>query len=108
MNTLWVWTIIFGAGIITYALRLSFVLLLGRLNVPEVLIRGLRYVPPAVLSALVLPAFVYQGTELSLTWQNPRLVAGAVAAVVAWRTGNIILTLVVGMAALWAWQWAIL
>jgi branched-subunit amino acid transport protein len=35
---------------------------------------------------------------------NGRLVAGAIAALVAWRTRNVFLTIAVGMAALWSAQ----
>jgi branched-subunit amino acid transport protein len=39
---------------------------------------------------------------------NTRLVAGALAALVAWRTKNVLLTIGVGMAALWILQAAML
>lgn len=96
---------ILGAAVVTYALRLSFVLLLGRVTLPEIVVRALRFVPAAVLSALVLPALVYRGTTLALSPSNPRLLAGLIAAVVAWRTNNILLTISVGMASLWLITW---
>jgi branched-subunit amino acid transport protein len=60
--------------------------------------RILRQIPPAVLAALVLPALVRPGGDFDL-WQ-PRLLAGVVAGLVSWKTRNIGLTLVVGMAVL--------
>ena len=35
---------------------------------------------------------------------NPRLLAGIIAALVAWRTRNTMLTILAGMAALWIVQ----
>ena len=105
MTSLCIWTMIFGGALVTYALRLSFILLLERLTLPDLVIRALRYVPAAVLSALVWPALVYKGTTLYISYENPRLLAGLVAAVVAWRTGNILLTISMGMASLWLLQW---
>ena len=32
MTSLWIWTMIFGGALVTYALRLSFILLLERLT----------------------------------------------------------------------------
>ncbi|HVM41632.1 MAG TPA: AzlD domain-containing protein, partial [Acidimicrobiia bacterium] len=60
--------------------------------------RLLRQIPPAALASIVVPALVRPGGELGL-WQ-PRLAAGLLAGLVAWRTRNVALTLVVGMAAL--------
>ena len=98
MNGLW-WLIL-GMGAITYALRLLPIALSGRGELPPLMRRGLRMVPAAVLSALIVPdLLVHDAPTLSLV--NPRLFAGLSAVLVAWRTRNIALTLLVGMAALW-------
>lgn len=60
--------------------------------------------PAAVLSAIVLPELVIQDGALAVTPANPRLLAGIVAILVAWRTKNILLTLISGMATLWILQ----
>lgn len=99
-----IWLIILGMGAITFALRYSFIALSGRLELPPTLRRALRFVPAAVLSALVLPALVYSSGELFLSVANDRLVAGLTALVVAWRSKSILLTLLVGMVALWLLQ----
>src|SRR2546426_787043 len=80
-----------------FALPLTFVALV----VPAVR-RALRFVPPAVLTALAAPAMIRPagGVDLSLT--NLHLVAGSVAALVAWKTRSALLTIAVGMAMLWA------
>ncbi len=93
------WTAIVLAGIGTYAMRASFLAAAHRLvDLPPTTTRVLRQIPPAVLAALVLPALVRPEATLDL-WQ-PRLLAGALAAFVSWRTKSIALTLVVGMAVL--------
>nr|WP_157502184.1 AzlD domain-containing protein [Halobacterium sp. CBA1126] len=87
----------------TYALRVSFIALFGRLDdVPPRVERVLSYVPPAVLAALVLPELVLSDGALAVSLGNDRLLAGAIAAVVAWRTEDMLATVVVGMAALYA------
>jgi branched-subunit amino acid transport protein len=92
-----VWWVILAGGLITYAIRLSFILALERLNVPGWFTRGLRYVPPAVLSAILVPELAGWNGRIDLTWNNPQLLAGALAALVAWRTKNVVLTLAVGL-----------
>ena len=98
------WLIIIGMGIITYAIRLSLIVLLGRVGVPVIVQRALRFVPPAVLSAIIFPELLRPGGTLDISPGNARLIAGVVAALVAWRTKNVILTIAVGMAALWILQ----
>lgn len=94
--------VILAAGLGTFALRYSFIYLLGRVHMPVPLRRAMRFVPAAVLAALVLPALVLtpQGAPAS-TALNPRLLAGVVAALVMWRSRRMPLSLVAGMGTLW-------
>lgn len=97
MSTVWTTIILAGAG--TYALRASFLAAARRLvDLPPMAERILRQIPPAVLAALVVPALVRPDGDFDL-WQ-PRLLAGVIAALVSWRTRNIALTLITGMAVL--------
>jgi branched-subunit amino acid transport protein len=101
VSPIWPAIVISGAG--TYAMRASFLGIAHRMaTVPPVLSRVLRQIPPAALAAIVLPALLRPEGRLDLL--QPRLLAGAVAALVAWRTRNVGLTLVVGMALLAALQ----
>lgn len=96
------WTIVV-ASVGTYLIRGSFLWLHGRIAIPPAIECGLRYVPPAVLAALTVPAVVTPRGTVDLA--APELLAGAIAAVVAWRTRSITATLVVGLAALWTTAW---
>lgn len=95
------WAVVLVAGVGTFAFRLSFILLFGRLDeIPPRLAFLLRFVPAAVLAALVGPAIVAPG-GVPLAVAPPRLLAGAVAVLVAWRTGSLFATIGVGMVTLW-------
>jgi branched-subunit amino acid transport protein len=96
--------LIVGMGVVTYAIRLSLILLLGRFNVPPFVQRALRFVPPAVLSALIVPELLMPGGTLMVALGNPRLLAGALAGAVAWKSKNVLLAIAVGMVALWTLQ----
>jgi branched-subunit amino acid transport protein len=98
------WLTIISMGLVTYALRLSLIALLGRFEMPPLISRALRFVPPAVLSAIILPELLQPGGKLNLSLGNARLLAGLFAMVVAWRTRNVLLTVAVGMLGLWALQ----
>jgi len=101
-GTLWLTILGIGAG--TFALRLSFIHLWGRLRLPPVCMRALHYVPSAVLAALVVPALARHGGHLELTPDNLRLLAGTAAALAAWYTRSVLVTLGIGMVGLWVLQ----
>lgn len=103
-----IWGVIVAIGIATFAIRLSFIALFGRIDdIPTLLERALRYVPPAVLAALVLPAFVTVGA--GATGVEPaKLVAGGIATAVAWRTEDVFATMVAGMGTLWVVRFLVL
>lgn len=95
MSRVWVAVVLSGIG--TYAMRASFLVFAHRLaEVPPGVQRLLRQIPPAALASIVLPALLRPAGELDLA--QPRLLAGIVAALVAWKTRNIALTLLAGMA----------
>jgi len=95
-----IWLVMLIGGILTFGMRLSFIYLLGRMEVPGGVRRALRFVPPAVLSALILPELVIPAGRLDLGLDNHRWLAGLIAVLVAWRTRSILLTMLVGMAVL--------
>ncbi|SDG24150.1 Branched-chain amino acid transport protein [Halorubrum xinjiangense] len=102
------WVAIVVIGAITYGIRLSFIHLFGQIDgVPTRLQRPLRYVPPAVLAALVLPSLVTLRPSVAATLFDERLIAGAVAGVVAWRTENVFATIATGMATLWLFRFVV-
>jgi branched-subunit amino acid transport protein len=105
-SSLVVWLVILAIGVGTFAIRLSFIELFGRIDdVPPRVERALRYVPPAVLAALVAPQLVIADGAVALHPANGRLLAGTIAAIVSWRTENLVLTLLAGMAAIWAFEY---
>ncbi len=104
MSETTLWLTILGAGLCTWLLRLSFIEAWQWLTVPALLNRALRYVPPAVMAALVVPALVRSGGAIDLSPNNLRLLAGIAAALVAWYSRNVLLTLATGMGSLWLLQ----
>ena len=95
------WVVILGGMAATYAPRASFIVFVPPQRMPAWFRRGLRFVAPAVLAGLVATELVGTGEALNLPLGYPRLMAGALAALVAWRSRNTWLTILAGMAALW-------
>ena len=104
MDSLSIWLFFIVLAIGTFALRLSFIYLFGKVEMPGWLRRALRFVPASVLAALVFPALTYPNGALDVSLGNIRLLAGIGGALVAWRTKNVVWTIVVGMVLFWALQ----
>lgn len=102
--------LITGMMLVTFIPRYGVMALLGRIEMPGRVFRALRFVPPAVLSAIILPAVLLNSEDgrLDIALTNSFLIAGIVAGLVAWRSKNLLLTIVVGMAALWVWRWLLM
>lgn len=99
------WLVIIGMGAITYGLRAASLLLADRLPRYAWLVSFLRFVPVAVLSAIIaLETFTPDGTLNLSPLSNHRLLAATLAILVAWRTRRILWTILVGMAAFWILQ----
>lgn len=104
MSNLTLFLTILGMGAVTFGQRLSFILLADRLALPSIMRRGLKYVPTAVLSAILVPdVFMPQG-QFDVSLGNGHLLAGLAAAVTAWFSKNVLLTMIVGMAVLWGFR----
>lgn len=104
MSAASLWLLFLAIGLGTFSLRFSFIYLFGKISMPEWLRRALKYVPAAVLAALVFPALTHPAGTLDISISNIRLLAGLGGALVAWKTRNVLWTLTVGMALLWILQ----
>ena len=98
------WLTIIIAGVLTYATRLSFIIFYGKIKMPGLVEQTLKFVPPAVLTAIFFPELLLDNGDLFISFRNARLLAGVLAILVAWRTKNVTYTIVIGMLALWILQ----
>lgn len=100
-----IWLVMFLGGALTFGMRMSFIYLFGRFEIPAMVKRALRFVPPAVLSAIIAPALFMPNNTFDFSLNNYRLMAGVVAILVGWRTKNTLMTILAGMAALLILMW---
>lgn len=98
------WIVIVAVGALNYASRLSFIAFFASREMPPLLARALKFVPAAMLTALVLPMVLSPSVAGQLAGINPRIPAAILAAIVAYFTHSTLKTLGVGMAALWLLQ----
>lgn len=102
MNWLPLWL---ACGLLTFAIRYSFIALEGYYQPPGWFIRWLPFVPIAALTALTVPELLFVAGKLQLGADNPRLLAGLAAIVIAARWKNTLLTIAGGFAALALLRW---
>ena len=95
-----VWWIMLACGVVTFAIRLSFIAADGRLTFPRWFRTLLPFVPVAALTALVIPELLMPHGTLWLSFNNSRLIAGLIAIAIAVQTRSVLWTLVGGFAAL--------
>lgn len=106
------WTVIVIVGALNYASRLSFIAFFARRHIPAPLARAFRYVPAAMLTALVVPMVAsapHAAPDAGLSAHAlaalaPRIAGAGAAVAVAWRTHSTLATLVTGMGVLWLAQ----
>lgn len=101
-----IWLVMLLGGLITFGMRFSLIYLLaeGRFQVPETMRKALHYVPPAVLTAIIFPELFFHDGTLDVSMDNTHFLAGLIAVVVAWFSKNTLITIVVGMIALFLLQ----
>jgi branched-subunit amino acid transport protein len=93
------WVVIAGAGVLTFAIRGSFLLVASRLAaLPEAARELLRMIPAAALAALVAPALLRTDDRLVLL--GPKPLAGLVALGVAWWSRSVLVTIAAGLLAI--------
>ena len=86
-----------GMALVTYLPRLLPAWFLRGRELPPFLVAWLRYVPVAVLAALLLPSLLVSDGALAFKWDNLYLWAAVPAIFTAWKTKNMFATVLVGM-----------
>ena len=102
MSSLVLLGVMAAAGLATWLIRLSFIAVEGRLQLPWWFRTALQFVPAAMLSALIAPDLLMQDGQLYLSPLNSRLVAGIAAVAIAAWTRSVGWTIAGGMATLLA------
>lgn len=92
----------------TFLTRYSMFALSKHIELLPIMVKALNYVPPTILSALILPDILLSGNGDSFSfsfYSNPRFVSATVAFLVAWFSRKMFLTILAGMFTLLSWQW---
>ncbi|MFW6022543.1 MAG: AzlD domain-containing protein [Bacillota bacterium] len=89
--------LITGMALVTYIPRVLPLLILSKLDIPGVIIRWLKYIPAAILAALLAPNLFMIDGEIAVNLKNVNLLASIPTFVVAFYKKNIFMTIIVGV-----------
>lgn len=93
-----------GMAIATFSIRYLMFGASSRITLSPALLNALRYLPPVILTAIVVPEVLLSEGTLEISYLNARLVGAIAAIIVSKLTQNLLLTIVLGMAAFFGWQ----
>lgn len=96
--------LIAGMAIATFVIRYILLGFSSRIQLTPKFIELLRYVPPAVLTAIIVPTVLLSDGRVFLSYENARLVGALVAIGVGLWRKNLLLTIVASMGAFFLWQ----
>jgi branched-subunit amino acid transport protein len=95
------WIVIVSVGVLNYLSRLSFIAFFANRSMPPLMARALKFVPAAMLTALIVPMIVASPSSATVVQLDARVPAAIVAAIVAYIVRGTIPTLAAGMVTLW-------
>lgn len=101
LSNLEIWGIILGLGAGSYLLRLSFLGIVGNRDLPEWLLRHLRYTAVAVMPGMITPMILFP-TATAGQFDGVRVGAAVATVVISLWTRNATLTIFGGAAVLFA------
>jgi branched-subunit amino acid transport protein len=101
--------LILGMAAVTVFVKAAIFILGDRVVFPPLLKEALGFVPVAVLTAIIVPMILApHGGGMEVTWRNPQLVAALAAIAVCATTRRQLLTICVGLAVFFGWQFGVL
>ncbi|MDZ4158585.1 MAG: AzlD domain-containing protein [Anaerolineaceae bacterium] len=95
-QTLILYTIL-GMALVTYLPRLLPLWMLNGRTLPPLVTTWLRYVPVAVLAAMLSPALLIPDDRIQISLDNLFLLAAIPTTLVAWRTRSLFWSVITGM-----------
>jgi branched-subunit amino acid transport protein len=99
---------ILGMAVITFAIKALVFILGDRIRFSPAMRQALAFVPVTVLTAIIVPMVLApHGQGLELNWRNPQLVAALVSVAICLATRQQLLTIMLGLAVFFGWQWMV-
>ncbi len=95
-----IYTFTANIGIVTHLTRVGLLVYAQKVTLPNLVYRSLKYIPVAILTALIVPGILIPHGKLDLSPLNPYLGAGIITAGIVLATKNSILSILLGIVSL--------
>lgn len=100
-NEVWM---IAGMMAVTFGIRYFLFALADRIRLAPWIEASLKFIPPAVLTAIVLPAVLLPQGEWQVSFTNAYLISAIAATVAGILTRNLLATIALGLAVFFAYR----
>lgn len=105
MESLW---LVGGMAVVTFGIRYIMLPFSGRIRFSEGIKRALGYVPPAVLTAIIVPMSVMPNNEgIQISLSNAYLIGALATCAIGWASRNLMVTIIGGMGVFLVWKWVL-
>ena len=94
MNEFW---LILGMFIITFGIRFVMFAFAGKITFPVWMQQSLKFVPPAVLTAIIVPAVIMPYGDMDISFTNVYLLAAIISVAISLVTKSLLKTIFFGM-----------
>jgi branched-subunit amino acid transport protein len=91
-----------GMMAVTFGIRYFLFAVADRVRMAPWVEASLRFIPPAVLIAIILPAVILPRGEWHLSFSNPYLISALVTTAAGIQSRNLLATIAIGLAAFFA------
>lgn len=98
MSNTEIWLVIALLAVATFIARSSFWLIGHHISLPKRVQEALRYAPSCALAAIIFPDLLLNNGAISISFDNPKLIAGIAATAFFLVKRNMLFTIYFGMA----------
>jgi branched-subunit amino acid transport protein len=95
---------ILGMMAVTFGVRYFLLALADRIRMAPWIETAIKFIPPAVLTAITLPAVLLPQGDWQLSFSNPYLLSAGVALAAGILTRNLMATIALGLSAFFAYR----
>ena len=93
-----------GMMFVTFSIRYFLFAFADRIELRGLLGRTLNYIPPAVFTAITLPALLWPDGAWFISMNNPYLLAGIMATAIGIMRKNLLVTIATGLLVFFAFR----
>lgn len=93
-----------GMTLVTFGIRYFLLAFADRIELPNLLKDSLKFIAPAVLTAITVPAVLMPAGKFDISLDNPYLISGVMALFAGIISKNVLITIFIGLLTFFLYQ----